>query len=82
MNRFPDLETTPATIELSLVVPSYNEENRLPKMMDETMRYLKKRAAADPSFTYELVIVDDGSKDKTYQVCAWLAPSSTRHARC
>lgn len=55
-------------MQLSLVVPSYNEQKRLPSMMGVTMQYLQQRAAADPAFTYEVVIVDDGSTDATYQV--------------
>lgn len=37
-------------------------------MMDESLEYLEKRAKTDSSFTYEVIIVDDGSKDKTTQV--------------
>ncbi|XP_074770201.1 dolichyl-phosphate beta-glucosyltransferase isoform X2 [Athene noctua] len=33
----------PPTRELSVVVPSYNEENRLPLMMHEALDYLEKR---------------------------------------
>lgn len=56
-------------MDLSLVVPSYNEEKRLPKMVEVTMKYLEERKSANKSFTYEMVIVDDGSKDTTYKVC-------------
>ncbi|KAM6383664.1 dolichyl-phosphate beta-glucosyltransferase isoform 3-T5 [Alca torda] len=55
----------PSTKELSVVVPSYNEEDRLPRMMDEALNYLEKRQKRDPSFTYEVIVVDDGSKDQT-----------------
>ncbi|XP_075562785.1 dolichyl-phosphate beta-glucosyltransferase isoform X3 [Pelecanus crispus] len=55
----------PPTRELSVVVPSYNEEDRLPLMMDEALDYLEKRQKQDPSFTYEVIVVDDGSKDQT-----------------
>ncbi|XP_074995866.1 dolichyl-phosphate beta-glucosyltransferase isoform X1 [Calonectris borealis] len=55
----------PPTKELSVVVPSYNEEERLPLMMDEALDYLEKRQKRDPSFTYEVIVVDDGSKDQT-----------------
>uniref|UniRef100_A0A803W0F9 Dolichyl-phosphate beta-glucosyltransferase n=1 Tax=Ficedula albicollis TaxID=59894 RepID=A0A803W0F9_FICAL len=58
----------PATRELSVVVPSYNEENRLPLMMDEALGYLEKRQKEDPSFTYEVIVVNDGSKDQTAKV--------------
>ncbi|XP_074906646.1 dolichyl-phosphate beta-glucosyltransferase isoform X2 [Buteo buteo] len=55
----------PPTRELSVVVPSYNEEDRLPLMMDEALNYLEKRQKRHPSFTYEVIVVDDGSKDQT-----------------
>ncbi|XP_063150640.1 dolichyl-phosphate beta-glucosyltransferase isoform X2 [Candoia aspera] len=55
----------PATRELSVVVPSYNEEERLPSMMNEALDYLERRQKQDPSFTYEVIVVDDGSRDQT-----------------
>ncbi|OXB73896.1 UNVERIFIED_CONTAM: hypothetical protein H355_003990 [Colinus virginianus] len=58
----------PPSKELSVVVPSYNEEDRLPLMMDEALDYLEKRQKRDPSFTYEVIVVNDGSKDQTTEV--------------
>lgn len=51
-------------IELSLIVPSYNEELRLPKMIDATINFLKTK----PHLKYEIIIVNDGSKDNTWTV--------------
>jgi len=59
---------SPETIYLSLIIPAYNEEKRLNPMMEETMKYCVSRSQRDPTFTYELIIVSDGSKDKTVQV--------------
>ncbi|XP_021503488.1 dolichyl-phosphate beta-glucosyltransferase isoform X1 [Meriones unguiculatus] len=56
------------TKQLSVVVPSYNEEKRLPVMMDEALNYLEKRQKHDPTFTYEVIVVDDGSEDQTSKV--------------
>ncbi|XP_004577582.2 dolichyl-phosphate beta-glucosyltransferase [Ochotona princeps] len=56
------------TKQLSVVVPSYNEEERLPVMMDEALAYLEKRQKQDPAFSYEVIVVDDGSRDQTSQV--------------
>ncbi|XP_027110994.1 uncharacterized protein [Coffea arabica] len=53
---------------ISLIVPAYNEENRLAGTLDETLNYLQQRAAKDKSFTYEVIIVDDGSADGTTRV--------------
>jgi len=64
--KFPDYSETP-TVNLSVIVPAYNEEERLPIMMEETMEYLETRQTKDSSFKYEVIIVDDGSKDKTSQ---------------
>lgn len=63
---FPSIND-PASVELSVIVPAYNEEERLPMMMDETLEYLEERKKKLKSFTYEVIVVDDGSKDKTTQ---------------
>uniref|UniRef100_A0A9L0SJT3 dolichyl-phosphate beta-glucosyltransferase n=1 Tax=Equus caballus TaxID=9796 RepID=A0A9L0SJT3_HORSE len=70
LNARGQKETLPSiwdspTKQLSVVVPSYNEEKRLPVMMDEALSYLEKRQKQDPTFTYEVIVVDDGSKDQT-----------------
>ena len=64
---FPSLFDEP-TVKLSVVVPAYNEEERLPVMMDETLEYLEEKLSADSKSTYEIIIVDDGSRDKTTNV--------------
>jgi dolichyl-phosphate beta-glucosyltransferase len=55
-------------VSLSVIVPAYNEEYRLPRMLDETLTYLEARAAAagPNTFSYEVIVVDDGSRDGTY----------------
>ena len=49
--------------ELSVVIPAYNEEQRLPRTIEQIERYLDGRGV-----DYELIIVDDGSSDGTRQV--------------
>jgi len=59
------------SIQLSLVIPAYNEEERITKTLDETIEYFEARkvkSKASKLFDYEFVIVDDGSKDKTEQI--------------
>ncbi|KAL3684261.1 hypothetical protein R1sor_002283 [Riccia sorocarpa] len=53
---------------LSLIMPAYNEQDRLRNNLDDTLRYLQERASKDKSFTYEIIIVDDGSRDSTVRV--------------
>ncbi|KAM6907312.1 dolichyl-phosphate beta-glucosyltransferase [Xenentodon cancila] len=66
---FPSLHD-PHSRELSVVIPAYNEEFRMPVMLDEAVEYLEKRQKQKPSFTYEVIVVDDGSKDKTTEVAS------------
>jgi dolichyl-phosphate beta-glucosyltransferase len=37
-------------------------------MLKETFEYLNEKKKNDPSFTFELIVVDDGSTDKTSQI--------------
>lgn len=53
---------------ISLIMPAYNEEARLPGTLDETLSYLQDRARQDPTFSYEIIVVDDGSTDDTVKV--------------
>jgi glycosyltransferase involved in cell wall biosynthesis len=46
---------------VSIVVPAYNEERRLPASLDAILEYLRRQ---QPQFS-EVVVVDDGSTDET-----------------
>jgi len=48
---------------LSIVIPCYNEEARLPRTIEQVEQYLEGR-----DLSYELILVDDGSSDGTRQV--------------
>lgn len=52
--------------DLTLVIPAYNEEARLPKTLTDAKAYLDQWG-----IDYRVVVVDDGSKDRT----AFLADS-------
>ncbi|ESO98942.1 hypothetical protein LOTGIDRAFT_187174 [Lottia gigantea] len=65
--EFPSIKDA-ASIDLSVIVPAYNEEQRLPIMLDEALDFLKGKQKNYPRFSYEIIVVDDGSKDKTTQV--------------
>ena len=47
---------------LSLVVPCYNEEGNVTRFWEETSRVFSGKVES-----YEIVFVDDGSRDKTYE---------------
>jgi dolichyl-phosphate beta-glucosyltransferase len=49
---------------LSIVIPAYNEERRLPQTLDRILEWLGQESIA----FHELVVVDDGSSDATASV--------------
>jgi dolichyl-phosphate beta-glucosyltransferase len=53
----------PSNIVLSVVLPAYNEANRVGKTLRSIDRFLKKQP-----YNYEIIVVDDGSKDATPDV--------------
>ena len=77
------------SLDLSVIIPAYNETTRLPAMLDTTLAHLRAspsapsststststRANGDPRHprTHELLIVDDGSKDDTSALALKLA---------
>ncbi len=62
--------------ELSLVVPVYNEKENLPLLMDAVY------AAMSPlNKQWEIVLVDDGSKDGSLEVLTGLADTDPDHVR-
>jgi dolichyl-phosphate beta-glucosyltransferase len=53
---------------LSIVIPAYNERNRLPRTLLETIRWCNLNARA-----YEIIVADDGSTDDTLAIAELLA---------
>ncbi|VEL07857.1 unnamed protein product [Protopolystoma xenopodis] len=54
-------------VDLSVIIPAYNESVRLPIMIGDALDYLSTRESRG-NFTYEVIIIDDGSTDGTSQV--------------
>ncbi len=50
-------------VQLSVVIPAYNEELRLPRTLSQSIEYLKAQ-----SYSSEIVIVNDGSTDGTEKI--------------
>ncbi|MFL6258950.1 MAG: dolichyl-phosphate beta-glucosyltransferase [Thermoanaerobaculia bacterium] len=63
-------------IELSVIVPAYNEERRLAPGLRQALEYLARRG--EP---FELLVVDDGSRDATARVAEAFAPQGVRVVR-
>lgn len=55
-------------MDISVVVPLYNEEESLPHLVPWIDRVMREH-----QFTYELIMVDDGSRDKSWEVVEKLA---------
>jgi len=52
------------TNSLSVVIPSYNEEKRLPPTLERVAEYLR----LDPGRRSEILVVNDGSSDRTAEI--------------
>ena len=53
---------------ISVVVPLFNEEESLPELTEWIARVMNEN-----NFSYEIILVDDGSKDKSWSVIEQLA---------
>lgn len=51
------------TLDLSIVIPAYNEDRRLPKTLDRIFAYLQTQP-----YKAEIIVVDDGSCDRTAEL--------------
>jgi glycosyltransferase involved in cell wall biosynthesis len=50
-------------LDLSIVIPAFNEESRLPKTLESVIAYVQSR-----TYQAEIIVVDDGSSDQTSAV--------------
>jgi dolichyl-phosphate beta-glucosyltransferase len=63
-------------MDLSIVIPAYNESHRLGPTLRRVIDYLRREGA-----TYEVLVVDDGSGDATAEVAAGFASEGVRVLR-
>lgn len=61
---------------LSVVIPAYNEENRIANTLKDVDGYLEKQP-----YDYEIIVVDNGSKDRTVEVVKNLEATTVQNAR-
>lgn len=68
--------TAPATPELSVVIPAFNEERRLGGTLEKVLAYLEGRRLG-----FEVLVADDGSRDRTAAVAETFAARGVRVLR-
>ncbi|MBN2385163.1 glycosyltransferase family 2 protein [bacterium] len=60
---------TEDTVHISIIIPARNEEKRLPSTLDKLRDY-----ASASSSNHEILVVDDGSTDRTRSIAQQYAP--------
>lgn len=53
---------------LSIIIPAYNEEQRLPYTLEQIFSFLKEQ-----SYQAEVLVIENGSTDRTYQIATGFA---------
>lgn len=48
---------------LSIIIPAHNEENRLPRTLEQVLAFLQQQ-----NFESEVLVIENGSTDRTYEV--------------
>ncbi|TDB65074.1 glycosyltransferase family 2 protein [Arundinibacter roseus] len=66
---------TISPIQLSIIVPLYNEDESLPELHDWIVKVMREN-----HFTYEILFMDDGSKDRSWEVIRELGQRN-KHVR-
>lgn len=60
-------------MKLSVIIPAYNERERIARCVKEVAKVM-----ADAKLDYEVIVVDDGSEDDTYNIARDLARENPR----
>jgi dolichyl-phosphate beta-glucosyltransferase len=63
-------------IKLSVIIPAYNEVKRIESTLLDVDRYLEKQ-----NYEYEIIVVDNNSRDKTFDLVKKLEMTSIPHAK-
>jgi len=58
-----EMSKMPDDLLLSLVIPAYNEEKRIGSSLAQIIAYFQRNG-----YSYELIVVDDGSTDRTVEI--------------
>jgi len=62
----------PGDTDISIVVPVYDEKDSLPELCDWIVRVMQSH-----NYSYELLLIDDGSKDGSWKVIEDLSESNS-----
>ncbi len=69
----PSESESATQIDMSIVIPAFNEEDRISRTLESILAYLRTRE----DLSCEIVVVDDGSSDKTSEVVRSFEGSDT-----
>ncbi len=59
-------------MNVSLVIPAYNEEESLPELLQWIERVVKEH-----NYSYEVIFIDDGSRDNTWEIIERLSAENS-----
>ena len=62
------------SMKISVVIPFYNEERMIEKMYSELVHVLNQQTTEE----FEIILIDDGSKDKTFEKIVEIAKNDER----
>ncbi|KAF4316491.1 hypothetical protein BBO99_00007459 [Phytophthora kernoviae] len=68
LRPFGSLGDDKAEVSLTVVMPAYNEDQRILVTIKDTVTFLEEKKRKDASFSYEILVVDDCSVDNTVDV--------------
>lgn len=57
---------------LSVIIPAYNEENRLPRTLEKVLEFLNKQ-----NYSFEVLVIENGSSDRTFEVAKEFAQTNS-----
>lgn len=73
MDRYSDIDSQESPVKYSVVVPFYNEQTIIRKLYERIVRVMKH--VGEP---YEMIFVNDGSRDETAKVLECIAREDQR----
>ncbi|HOK40291.1 MAG TPA: glycosyltransferase family 2 protein [bacterium] len=52
-------------IKISIIIPCYNEERRIPKTLDKISFYIQKKEEETDKYLFQIIVIDNNSTDGT-----------------